>query len=158
MPSYIQETLLKKEKLLYLTRPHWVVFLSPLVLILMAWVLPSFPPFVGLIAKIILLFGLIRVIYAIIFYYTSEYAITNKRVLIKMGWIRRTSLEIYLNRVESIKINQSILGRFLNYGSIHVIGMGGSSDEFSFVPDPVQFRHNVQEAVSERLTADAHRE
>jgi uncharacterized membrane protein YdbT with pleckstrin-like domain len=158
MPSYIQQTLLTKEKLLHLTRPHWVIFLMPLVLMLFAWVLPAVPPFIDMIARIILLFGIIRAIRAVIFYYTSEYGITNKRVLIKMGWIRRTSLEIYLNRVESIKINQSILGRFLNYGSIRVIGMGGSSDEFSFVPDPVQFRHNVQEAVSERLAAGGHRE
>jgi len=158
MSSYIQQTLLTKEKLLYLTHPHWVIFLMPLVLMLFAWVLPSVPPFINMLSRIIFLFGIIRAICAVIFYYTSEYGITNKRVLIKTGWIRRTSLEIYLNRVESIKINQSILGRFLNYGSIRVIGMGGSSDQFLFVPDPVQFRHNVQEAISERLTVGTHLE
>ena len=148
MASYIQQTLLANEKLLYFTRPHWVIFLLPLVFILIAWVLPHF----AILSRVLLIVGIIRGIYAIVFYNTAEYGITNKRVLIKTGCIRRISLEIYLNRIESIQINQSILGRFLNYGCISVIGMGGSSDAFSFLPDPIQFRHNVQQAMSEQLS------
>jgi uncharacterized membrane protein YdbT with pleckstrin-like domain len=153
MASYTRQTLLTNEKLLYFTRPHWVIFLLPVVLILLGWSLPSHHVFS--LSGLILLIGIVRLIYAVIFYYTAEYSITNKRVLIKTGWIRRASLEIYLNRVESIKVNQSILGRFLNYGAIRVIGIGGSSDEFSYVPNPIQFRHNVQAAISERLTINA---
>jgi uncharacterized membrane protein YdbT with pleckstrin-like domain len=156
MPSYIQQTLLIKEKLFFLTRPHWVIFLLPLILFLLAWSLPDYPHYVLVLSRLILLFAFIRAIQALIMYYTYEYGITNKRVLIKAGWIRRSSFEIYLNRIESIKVNQSMMGRLLNYGSIRVIGMGGSSDEFPFIPSPIQFRHAIQEAISERLTMNTH--
>jgi uncharacterized membrane protein YdbT with pleckstrin-like domain len=148
MASYIQQTLLTREKLLYWVRPHWVIFGLPLILILLAWIFPSFPPYIRTVSRLILLFGLFKAIQATILYYTSEYGVTNRRVLIKVGWIRRVSLEIYLNRVESVQISQSILGRFLNYGSIRVVGMGGSSDLFPYVPDPIRFRKEVQEAIS----------
>jgi uncharacterized membrane protein YdbT with pleckstrin-like domain len=153
MSSYIQETLLVEEKLLYwVRRPHWVVFLFPFVLILISLNLPAIPPLTSILSLAILLFGIFKAAQSVIYYYTSEYGVTNKRVLLKIGWIRRSSLEIYLHRVESVHIAQSILGRFLNYGSIRVVGMGGSSDLFAYVPEPIRFRKEVQKAVNFQKT------
>ncbi|SRR3989339_516072 len=144
MGSYINETLLSNEHIQFYTRPHWVVFLSPIVIILAAWIAYSY---FALLSVILLIFGIAAGARAFIFYQTSEYAITDKRILIKLGWVRRFSLEIYLNRVESVQVNQSVLGRILGYGAVQVVGIGGSPDFFPWVPNPLEFRKQAQEAM-----------
>jgi len=79
---------------------------------------------------------------------TSEFGITNKRVLIKAGFIRRNSLETLLTKVEAIQVNQGILGRILNYGTIIVKGTGGTSNPFHKIDAPLEFRKKVQEQIA----------
>jgi uncharacterized membrane protein YdbT with pleckstrin-like domain len=73
-------------------------------------------------------------------YTSSVFAITNKRVLIKVGFVRRRSLEILLSKVESIGVVQSIRGRIFNYGSITVVGTGGTGEPFAGIANPLEFR------------------
>ena len=77
-------------------------------------------------------------------YLTSEFAVTNKRVLVKVGFISRHTLELLLSKVETIGVDQSILGRILGYGTIVVIGTGGTREPFKAIADPLGFRHQVQ--------------
>jgi uncharacterized membrane protein YdbT with pleckstrin-like domain len=79
---------------------------------------------------------------------TSEFAITNKRVLIKTGWIRRYSLETLLTKVESIRVDQSVLGRMLDYGTVIINGTGGSKESFHKIAEPMMFRRRVQDQIS----------
>lgn len=76
---------------------------------------------------------------------TSEFAVTNRRVIVKVGWIRRRSLETLLMKVEGIQVEQSILGRILNYGTITITGTGGSREVFDRIAAPLEFRRKVQE-------------
>lgn len=62
----------------------------------------------------------------------------------KLGLVRRYSLEIFFNKIESIQITQSIPGRILDYGAIIICGTGGSKDPFYFIPSPLNFRKQVQ--------------
>ena len=80
-------------------------------------------------------------------YISSEYGITNKRVLMRYKINRRNSLEIFLNKIESINVRQSILGRILNYGTIIVSGTGGSKDPFPYVPNPLEFRGQMSSKI-----------
>ena len=59
-------------------------------------------------------------------YATSEFAVTNKRVIIKVGWLTRRTVETMLSKVEGIGVDQSVLGRILNFGSVVVTGTGGN--------------------------------
>ncbi len=77
-------------------------------------------------------------------YLTSEFAVTNKRVLVKVGFISRHTLELLLSKVETVGVDQSILGRILGYGTIVVIGTGGTREPFRAITDPLEFRHQVQ--------------
>jgi uncharacterized membrane protein YdbT with pleckstrin-like domain len=79
---------------------------------------------------------------------TSEFAITNKRVLIKTGWIRRYSLETLLTKVESFRVDQSVLGRMLDHGTIIISGTGGSKEPFHKIAQPMMFRRRVQDQIS----------
>jgi uncharacterized membrane protein YdbT with pleckstrin-like domain len=76
---------------------------------------------------------------------TSEFAITNKRIIIKVGLFSRYTLEMNLNKIESINVNQSVLGRMLGYGTIVVIGTGGTKEPFAGISDPITFRKKFQE-------------
>src|SRR6266700_7309204 len=79
---------------------------------------------------------------------TSEFAVTNKRVLIKTGLIRCHSLETLLSKIESIGVTQGILGRLLDFGPIVVSGTGGSKEPFHRIADPMRFRRKVQEQIA----------
>ena len=76
--------------------------------------------------------------------WSSEFAITNKRVIIKIGLISRHTLEMNLSKVESINVDQSITGRILGYGSITVIGTGGTTELFHNIANPMEFRRQFQ--------------
>src|SRR6202012_564645 len=79
---------------------------------------------------------------------SSEFAITNKRVLIKLGLVRRHSLELLLQKVEGIGVDQSGPGRVPGYGTITVSGLGETKESFRMISDPLEFRRQVQASLS----------
>jgi len=83
-------------------------------------------------------------IVAIINFSTSEFGITNKKIILKYGVIKRRSIETNLIKVESISINQGILGRILNYGTIIVTGSGGTKTLFPKINNPFNFKAIIQ--------------
>lgn len=84
--------------------------------------------------------SLIFVAIAIIDHYFTEYTVTNRRVMVKRGVIRRRVSEMSLGQVEGINLGQSVIGRILGYGNLAVRGTGGDSVVFTMVQDPVAFR------------------
>jgi uncharacterized membrane protein YdbT with pleckstrin-like domain len=72
-------------------------------------------------------------------------AVTNKRVLVKTGMISRNTTEMMLGKIESIVVNQGILGRMLSYGTIIVRGTGGTPEPFARIAHPLEFRKQVQQ-------------
>lgn len=120
MTGYIQGNLLNGEKIVYEAKIHWIVFFS--------------------ISSLLTLF-----IEPLIKKLTTELAITNKRVVIKVGLISRKTVEMNLNKIESITVDQTILGRILGYGSIIINGTGGTKEPFSNIRDPLAFRRQYQQ-------------
>ena len=84
------------------------------------------------------------VIRDIISIYVSEYAITNKRVISKLGLIRRDVEEMNLKSIESVNLKQSIIGRIFNYGSINISGRGSSDVIFKDIDSPVEIRKKIK--------------
>jgi uncharacterized membrane protein YdbT with pleckstrin-like domain len=158
--SYISHTLLDNEKIEYYTGPHWIVFWRAIVSFAMflafflfgTSILPHGHLFgysvVDFISIALFAYTLIQTALCYITYITSEYGITNQRIIIKVGFIRRDTLEILLKRVESIQVDQSIMGRILNYGAVTIRGTGGSHDPFTNVPNPLQFRKVAQQHIA----------
>jgi uncharacterized membrane protein YdbT with pleckstrin-like domain len=87
-------------------------------------------------------FGLIFLLYAATAYYTTELAVTNKRVIAKWGFIKRTTVEMRLNKAESIQVKQSVMGRIFNFGCIVVSGAGNPQAPIRNISDPIMFRKN----------------
>lgn len=148
--NYIDKILLSDEKLIYRSHPHWIIFFRPVISLLLA--ICAFYWGLILIADLAGLITLLGCLSALIVYYTSEFGITNQRVIIKLGFLRRYSFENALNRIEAVEVEQSILGRLLDYGTIRIRGVGGSAELFPAVPNPLLFRHKVQTQIERQRT------
>jgi uncharacterized membrane protein YdbT with pleckstrin-like domain len=142
--GYIEQNLMSGETIIYPTKLHWAIFLRPgLWLVLAIYFSTSVAELGGLFFLVAIIDGL----GAVINYTTSEFGLTNKRVLMKVGFIRRHSIEVLLSKIEGIQVNQGILGRILGYGSIVVSGTGGMKDPFHKIDKPLEFRRRVQEQI-----------
>lgn len=91
--------------------------------------------------------GLLLLIIAVIRVLTTELVLTNKRVIAKTGFIRRNTIELRLEKVEGFMVNQGILGRIFNYGSVLVSGTGGIRTPIPFIYHPTEFRMVVNEFI-----------
>lgn len=131
MSSYVESVIGSGEQVEYETK---VSIWSLLPLILLGVVLL---PFYGL--------GLIFWVMAILRYITTELAITNKKIIAKFGFIRRNTIEMLLPKIESIQVNQSILRRMLNYGSVIVAGAGNPQAPVPGIASPIEFRKKFME-------------
>jgi uncharacterized membrane protein YdbT with pleckstrin-like domain len=147
--SYIQNNLLPNEEITYHAHLHRIIYLLPICFFIAALLVTILGGHVGWIAGVILgVIGLILFIPPWIRSMSSEFAITNKRVLIKVGLIRRHSLELLLQKVEGIGVDQGILGRILGYGTITVSGVGGTKEAFRMISNPLEFRRQVQASLA----------
>lgn len=132
MSSYIENSLLKDEQVKYLAK---ISVMSLLPLIILGFVTL---PLMGL--------GIVFFAIAAIRYMTTELAITNKRVIAKFGFISRSTIELTMNKIESIQVNQGILGRIFDYGSLVVAGGGIPSAPIPGISNPLGFRKAFNEA------------
>jgi len=74
---------------------------------------------------------------------STELAVTDRRVIFKRGLIRRHTVEMNMDKVESVDVDQSIMGRIFNYGDVTVRGTGASIEPLRMIQDPLHFRSRV---------------
>ncbi len=145
--SYVEKNLLPNEQVTYRAQLHWIIFALPVGVLLIAIALL----FLGahwIVSAVIAGIGLILAIPPWIASLSSEFAVTNKRVLVKIGLVRRHSLELLLQKVEGIGVDQTLTGRLLGYGTITVSGTGGTREAFRLISDPLEFRRQVQAGIA----------
>ena len=90
--------------------------------------------------------GLVFLAMAYVRYKSTELAVTTKRVIVKHGFIRRQTVEINLNKVESIQVDQGVLGRLFNFGTLVISGTGTSHAPIAGISEPMGFRRAFIEA------------
>jgi uncharacterized membrane protein YdbT with pleckstrin-like domain len=79
----------------------------------------------------------------------TEFALTNRRLLSKSGWITRNLTELLLVEVEGLTVEQGAFGRMLGFGSLRITGRGGAASYFTRIGKPMEFRRAVQEQLEE---------
>jgi uncharacterized membrane protein YdbT with pleckstrin-like domain len=140
--KYVETNLIDGEQVVYQTRIHPIVFLSSAAVVIAGIGLgAAYKPLGGL---VVLGLGVLMAIGAWVRQSASEFAVTNKRVIVKVGFISRRTIEINMSKVESVEVNQDIFARLFNYGTIVVIGTGGTKEPFDLIDDPLAFRRAVQ--------------
>ncbi len=142
--SYIDQNLMAGEQVIYRGKLHWVLFVPAASVFILGLLLLAVS---GTVGGIVIALAVIDLIIAYLNYTTSEFGVTNKRIMIKVGIIRRHSLETLLKKVESIKVDQPIIGRMLGYGTIVASGTGGTPEPFHKISNPLEFRKQVNEQI-----------
>lgn len=132
MSSYISQILLDNEQIIYQARRS--MWSQPALVLGGIVLLPAF----GV--------GLLLLLWAWLICRTTELAITNRRIVSKSGIIRRTTIELRLDKIESITVDQGIMGRILNFGSITISGTGGDKTPIERIADPQRFQKNFMRA------------
>ncbi len=143
--SSIEKNLLNDEQIIYRTKKHWIIFFAP-----GAWVVAAI--FFALnpnpwVVKAALAPALAAVILGIgkwLEYMTSNFVITNKRVLMTEGFFTKHSNEVRLATVSNMNVNQSLLGQMLDYGTVVLSPFGGQDDIFTEIAKPFEFQKQAQ--------------
>lgn len=123
MGSYVDNNLIKDEQVVYETKYHWKIFFT-----------------LGGLFTLFIAPALKR--------WSDEFVITNKRIICKTGIFSRRTLEMNLNKIESVNVDQSIFGRMFGFGTITIIGTGGTKESFPDIGSAVEFRKKFQEVSS----------
>lgn len=74
---------------------------------------------------------------------THEYGVTDRRVIARMGWIAKRTVDLNVAKVETMVVEQGALGRMFGYGDVKVVGTGGTAEMFHGMRDPIGFRKAV---------------
>ena len=90
--------------------------------------------------------GAIVIVVALVRRSSTELAVTNRRVIAKFGLIARSTVEMNLAKIESVRVEQTVMGRLFGFGSIIVTGTGSTMDPIRFIADPIAFRQAIQAA------------
>lgn len=151
--SYLQRILQPGETLRYVGRLHWIVYLPGLVLFAIAVALAAaivaadqlgnFVPYLLIALDLVMLVSLLTLLAAAVRRWTTEIAVTDRRVIFKRGLIRRHTIEMNMDKVETVDVDQSLVGRLLGYGDIVVRGTGSSIEPFRKIAAPLDFRNQV---------------
>ncbi len=160
--SYVEKHLIEGETIVYETRLHWVVLVAPILLgflfgltglgmfILSAQATGSksaaHQPMLILGAAFFAI-ALLFIVRGVLMRNATEMTVTNKRVFVKVGLAARRTIELLLSRVESIGVQESVMGRMLGYGTVVVHGTGGTPEMFNMVAHPLEFRTQVQQQI-----------
>ena len=147
--SYTTATLQANERPLHHTTIHWMALMGSIfgaafavIVIVPIAMLASWKGYY--VAWMLLLIPAGILLAAIVGVKTSELVITDRRVLIKVGFIRRHTFEMFISKIESVAVYQGMMGRIFNYGTVEIRGTGGSAESFATIAAPLQFRDAIQ--------------
>jgi uncharacterized membrane protein YdbT with pleckstrin-like domain len=157
--GYVDKVLLEDEEIVHRAAVHWVVYLGGIVWVGLAIIVfiasssygarlavnvggaPYHP--LTWVGYVMLVLGAFRLMGAALEQWTTELAITTRRAIAKVGFIRRETWEINASKIESVEVDQSIFGRLLGYGTVVVKGTGGGTTPMKLIADPIAFRNHI---------------
>ena len=139
--GYIESNLLPGETVVQRARLHWIVFLKAVAVVVVGLALLFLQPIVG---GVVIGVGLLMAVPPWLERLTSEFGVTSKRVIIKVGLIQRRTLELLIRQVEAISVDQSLTGRIFDFGTITLTGTGGVKETFHNIANPLEFRRSIQ--------------
>jgi uncharacterized membrane protein YdbT with pleckstrin-like domain len=161
--TYIEANLVPGEVLIYQTRLHWIVMLGHILLGTLLFALPgAILLYYGSTLKAtdvtllhvmqaagaaLLVCGLVAILMGALRRRATEMAVTNRRVVVKVGLASRRTIEMLLNKVETIEVQETAFGRMMGYGTVVLVGTGGSTEPFAKMSHPLEFRSQVQQQI-----------
>ena len=154
--SYINHVLQPDEKIVRVGRISWIVYHRAIIYLVLGVVLVILEQIYGpqgaihddLIYATVVLFGLATLIsaaHAAFQRWTTEIAVTNKRIIYKRGFVTRHTAEMNMDKVASVDVDQSIWGRLFDYGSVRILGTGGAHgiERLDRIGSPLALRNAI---------------
>jgi uncharacterized membrane protein YdbT with pleckstrin-like domain len=148
--SYIQQVLQPGETVRFRTNVHWFVYLAAMAALIVGLPLGGWYYWEDQSSLVLLLGALVFVTAGVLLAiaawlkrFGTEIAVTDRRVIYKSGLIRRHTTEINMDKVESVDVDQSILGRMFGYGTVTIRGTGEAAEPFRDIADPIDFRNAI---------------
>lgn len=149
--SYVQKILEPGESITHVTRTHWLVYLPAIFLLLLGIVVLASSSYVSadfaavpqIAGAMLILLAAISWLPAFVRRWTTELAVTNRRIVFKSGLFRRHTMEMNMSKVESVDVDQSVMGRILDYGTVTIRGTGGGIEPMRNIANPIAFRNRV---------------
>lgn len=151
--GYIDNNLMKGEEVVYKASLHWAIYIPTALWLLLGILMVAISvgeeeSSVMVIAIIFFVFAVFALIKAIIANVTSEFAVTNKRLILKEGVIARNTVVLMLTKCEGVALDQDILGRILGYGTL-ITTTGGATNKYRKIKDLIIFRNYLNSQVDE---------
>jgi uncharacterized membrane protein YdbT with pleckstrin-like domain len=152
MGRYIDDILQPGEKVLYSTNAHWMFYLPAIGAWIVAIVFLVLSRMVGTDVLMLVCLAFAAVVGLAALYWTAtawfhrwttETDVTNMRIVHKTGFIKRRTFEMSLDKVESVDVSQSIIGRIMNYGNVTIMGVGEGKETISTIASPLAFRNAI---------------
>jgi len=150
---YVRRVLQPGETVVYDTKLHWVIYIRAILLFVVCVILvaasvatsdnQNLSLALEIAAAIFALLALSAALRAFVRRATTELAVTDHRVIYKTGLLARHTIEMNRDKVESVDVDQTLLGRIFGYGTIIVRGTGGSLEPIRTIGDPLTFRSNI---------------
>jgi uncharacterized membrane protein YdbT with pleckstrin-like domain len=151
--SYVRSILQPNEKVLIIGKLHWIVYWQAILWFVLAVVLVALEnnfqsgdarTYLIYITVAVFAAGfLISFLHAWFIRWITELAVTDRRVIYKCGFISRHTVEMNMDKIESVDVDQSLLGRMLNYGTIHVLGTGEGIESLRRIAAPLALRNTI---------------
>ena len=147
--SYVQRVLQPGEQVRHISSIHWIVYWPGVAVALLAVVAFWFSEtryltgFWRYSAYALALVAAVLLIQEWLQWWVTEIAVTNRRVIYKTGLVQRQTNEMNMDKVESVQINQSILGRMLDYGTVTILGTGEGFETLRTIASPIELRNSI---------------
>jgi len=147
---YVDRILEPGEVVRYRTTVSWTVYI-PAILLALGGVAapavsaghPGLAHFAGIAGILFAMAALITFVPAWFRRWTTEIAVTDRRIVLKRGLIRRHTIEMNMQKVESVDVDQTLAGRLFNYGSVTIRGTGSSLEKLKLIDAPLKLRTKV---------------
>lgn len=152
--SYIDRNLLPDERILFRTKKHLIIFLVPVLLTIFSLYATTYMLSNAILAPLVWTPWLVTLIfwaYSGLEYQFSNYAVTNKRIMMREGFFFRHTNEMRVNTISQVNVVQSLLGQILNYGTVSINAFG-AFDAYPLISKPYQFQKQVNEQL-DKLTS-----
>lgn len=143
--GFLDQNLLPSEQIIYRTRKHFIIFTNPALLTLFTLFFAlNDNPYVVKASIVVAAVALLSWLNQLLLYYTSEFAITNKRIRMREGFFFRHTNETRLATIADVSVSQSLVGQMLNYGTVVINAFGGGEDPFTQLARPNEFQRQLQ--------------
>jgi uncharacterized membrane protein YdbT with pleckstrin-like domain len=154
--SYVAKVLQPGEQVVHVGRLHWIMYLPAIIVLVIGLAVLAIPStsdnrvIIYGISGVLILIAALSAFRAWFKQFTTEIAVTDRRIIYKTGFISRHTAEMNMHRVETVAVEQGIIGRMLRYGTVHIRGTGAGIENLTMIANPLGLRSAITAPAIER--------